>query len=547
MTCISSLSHSQRWILWVLLQIPISTNAWILSSRFRSDSGAFVSSRPSLCAFATENGILAETNSSSTTTTTTSHDKIPTLTSSLNQESLEQRKFPRTWVPLASTYEIDPDRPSPLEFLGQNYVCYRDNNQKWVVMDDCCPHRLVPLSEGRINRASNSLQCSYHGWEFNSDGNCIRIPQATPEIEKVALSSQRSCVASYPVHIEKNVIWFWPWSEDPLSIASEPSKHPEGLMSGAIINPSTYTRDLPYGWDTLVENLIDPSHVPFAHHGLQGKREDAIPINMTVPQSLGAQGFRFEWQDRTMGMLRSGTGSFQAPFAVVYDAKYQSDTPRDFKLSVLCIPTKPGWSRAIILGPSMELPNDHHQADRKQDLQLNAECSVETQPTDKNKNKKRAPSLMRRIFKLIPVWMVHQLNNRFLDSDLAFLHYQEHERQRRDSYYMPAPSDRCIAALRSWVPKYTDMAKVQLPLALTRSQMFDRWSQHTSKCVHCQRGLKTLQNVRRSSHFFLALSIVGFKYNLAKVIALLCLGALQIASKIEKNFREGDFRHYENN
>jgi phenylpropionate dioxygenase-like ring-hydroxylating dioxygenase large terminal subunit len=218
---------------------------------------------------------------------------------SVNKEALVSKKFPRTWVPVASTYEIDPDRPSPVEFLGQNYVCYRDNDGQWVIMDDCCPHRLVPLSEGRINRDNNSLQCSYHGWEFNSQGSCIRIPQATPDVERAALSSAKSCVTSYPSHIEKNVLWFWPWKEDVLSVAGHRSKHPEGLMSSAQVNPSTYSRDLPYGWDSLVENLIDPSHVPFAHHGLQGKREDAIPINMTIPENLGEEGFRFEWQDRT--------------------------------------------------------------------------------------------------------------------------------------------------------------------------------------------------------------------------------------------------------
>jgi phenylpropionate dioxygenase-like ring-hydroxylating dioxygenase large terminal subunit len=194
---------------------------------------------------------------------------------------------------------MDPDRPLPLEFLGQKYVCYRDNDNRWVVLDDVCPHRLVPLSEGRVNRDSNSLQCSYHGWEFNSQGNCIRIPQASPEIEQSALSSKRSCVASYPVHVEKNVLWFWPWKEDVLSVAGKISALPEGLMSGTNVNPSTYTRDLPYGWDTLVENLIDPSHVPFAHHGLQGKREDAIPINMSVPVNMEDEGFSFQWQDRT--------------------------------------------------------------------------------------------------------------------------------------------------------------------------------------------------------------------------------------------------------
>merc|ERR1719343_1997423 len=97
-------------------------------------------------------------------------------------------------------------------------------------------------------------------------------------------------------------------------------------------NPNTYTRDLPYGWDTLMENLIDPAHIPFAHHNLQGTRDDAIPIEMTVPESLGEfnrensksgeAGFMFEWQDRTMGKHRAGTAEFQAPFGIAYEGKY---------------------------------------------------------------------------------------------------------------------------------------------------------------------------------------------------------------------------------
>ena len=43
---------------------------------------------------------------------------------------------------------------------------------------------------------------------------------------------------------------------------------------------STYTRDLPYGWDTLLENIVDTAHIPFAHHGLQGVRSDGSPIAM---------------------------------------------------------------------------------------------------------------------------------------------------------------------------------------------------------------------------------------------------------------------------
>ncbi len=33
-----------------------------------------------------------------------------------------------------------------------------------------------------------------------------------------------------------------------------------------------YVRDVHYDFATLVENFLDPAHVPFAHHGVQGNR-----------------------------------------------------------------------------------------------------------------------------------------------------------------------------------------------------------------------------------------------------------------------------------
>ena len=33
-----------------------------------------------------------------------------------------------------------------------------------------------------------------------------------------------------------------------------------------------YQRDLHYDFTTLVENFLDPAHVPFAHHGVLGSR-----------------------------------------------------------------------------------------------------------------------------------------------------------------------------------------------------------------------------------------------------------------------------------
>jgi len=70
---------------------------------------------------------------------------------SSNQDALEELypNYPRTWVPLGSTSELDPNRPTPVLFLDQSYVTYQINNETngWVVLDNVCPHRLAPLSE----------------------------------------------------------------------------------------------------------------------------------------------------------------------------------------------------------------------------------------------------------------------------------------------------------------------------------------------------------------------------------------------------------------
>ena len=72
---------------------------------------------------------------------------------------------------------------------------------------------------------------------------------------------QRQSPAARSISIQqdyKNVLWFWPWSDvDCLSVVDKPETQPEWIISFVgTTNPSTYTRDLPYGWDTLIENLI---------------------------------------------------------------------------------------------------------------------------------------------------------------------------------------------------------------------------------------------------------------------------------------------------
>lgn len=73
-----------------------------------------------------------------------------------------------------------------------------------------------------------------------------------------------------------------------------------------------FMRDLPYGHDVLLENLLDPAHVPWAHHGVQGDRFNQPNSALGQPEPLqDAHGFSTPFIQDTSKQVRDGT-SMQA-------------------------------------------------------------------------------------------------------------------------------------------------------------------------------------------------------------------------------------------
>ena len=89
------------------------------------------------------------------------------------------------WCPVMPICDLDKRRAHVKKVIGLDVVVWWDRNEEtWKVFDDRCPHRLAPLSDGRIDQWGR-LQCAYHGWCFNGSGNCKFIPQAPPNGPKV--------------------------------------------------------------------------------------------------------------------------------------------------------------------------------------------------------------------------------------------------------------------------------------------------------------------------------------------------------------------------
>jgi len=152
------------------------------------------------------------------------------------------------WYPFAPVCDLDPGAPHGKTVLGLSVVAWYDRGAgEWRVFDDTCPHRLAPLSEGRIDDKGR-LQCVYHGWCFDGAGACKFIPQA-PALGPPVHKNSKACVASYPCVVQNNILWFYPRAEPEHKDVLQ--RKPPPLVP-EIDDPEFVTvygtRDLPYGY-----------------------------------------------------------------------------------------------------------------------------------------------------------------------------------------------------------------------------------------------------------------------------------------------------------
>ncbi|KAJ6427934.1 hypothetical protein OIU84_023357 [Salix udensis] len=155
------------------------------------------------------------------------------------------------WYPVMPVCDLDKRAPHAKKVMGLDIVVWWDKNESsWRVFKDACPHRLAPLSEGRIDQWGR-LQCVYHGWCFNGSGNCNFIPQAPPDGPPVC-TSKRACAAVYPSTVQHDIVWFWP-NTDPqykdIILKKQPPFIPE-LDDPSYIKMSI-SRDFPYGYANM--------------------------------------------------------------------------------------------------------------------------------------------------------------------------------------------------------------------------------------------------------------------------------------------------------
>lgn len=96
-----------------------------------------------------------------------------TIVKQMNHDIRELEINLNYWYVVASSKEVK-NQPLGVKLWNQNIVLFRDSLGTIHALEDRCPHRQVKLSHGKI--IDNYLECAYHGWQFNSQGDCVNVP-----------------------------------------------------------------------------------------------------------------------------------------------------------------------------------------------------------------------------------------------------------------------------------------------------------------------------------------------------------------------------------
>ena len=167
------------------------------------------------------------------------------------------------WYPIEFSKDITT-KPKRARILGQDLVVYRTSSGKAQVMSDLCVHRGGAMSGGWVE--GNCLVCPYHGWQYETNGQCVKIPA---NYDDKAIP-KRARVDSYPTVEKYDLIWAFLGD---LPEAERPPL-PELPHFG---DPQFKKLTGEYSWkvnyERSLENSADIAHAPFVHGDAFGNRE----------------------------------------------------------------------------------------------------------------------------------------------------------------------------------------------------------------------------------------------------------------------------------
>ena len=224
---------------------------------------------------------------------------MPTVSAKVSSDQLPP--FPEGWYFVASRDELRRAGLIEREWMGEQIVAWLDDDGQVCVSDAYCPHlgsHMGPAAGGRV--CDGKLVCPFHGFEFDTTGQCVATPFAAPP--------RRARLDLYPTREIAGIIFAWyselgrePQWELPIE---EPSQEGWGGLRFYRVRFRGHPQE-------TTENAVDLAHLNYVHGFANVEQVGPVEFDGAMMRTA----FQF-FQDTSFAKVPCGTFDVTATVTV---------------------------------------------------------------------------------------------------------------------------------------------------------------------------------------------------------------------------------------
>lgn len=269
----------------------------------------------------------------------------------------------RAWYIACESAELRR-KPLARSLFGTPLVIFRDDHGRPGALLDRCAHRNVPLSLGRV--VEGRLECAYHGWQYDIEGNCVRVPGLCAQA-----AHPSRFVPSYAVREKDGYVWVF--ATPGVVPNCEPYKIPEPPDPGYTVVRRTV--EVEASLTMTFENALDVPHTAFLHRGLfrgAGRTNRILARVTRTPDGVQAEYIGEPRPSGLAGRLLSPSGGIVTHFdrfilPSIIQVEYRLGPENHLLVTSVCTPVEdfrtrmyatillrtrfPGWLVKLFLNP----------------------------------------------------------------------------------------------------------------------------------------------------------------------------------------------------
>ena len=163
----------------------------------------------------------------------------------------------RYWQPLCPAAEITAEKPKKrVRILGESLLLFRDKEGRIGCIEEHCKHRGTSLYYGYLE--PRGVRCCYHGWLYDTTGQCIEFPLEP----KVSRQQQDLRLKSYPLQALGGLLFAY--------MGPDPQKAPLLPRWDVLVREDGKREvkvfpDHHCNWLQIQENTADSTHTFYLH------------------------------------------------------------------------------------------------------------------------------------------------------------------------------------------------------------------------------------------------------------------------------------------